>query len=599
MKIKLFVSSCMVVSAFSVVQGVDQNNSPIGNQKSPSCFIASDQLNLTLTDMITMLERLAGGPELPKLPGIKCSPWQSNCEKKLFKMERRFQREKDIDSVAKEYNDDFAFCVKVAGGNGNALRSLLGCLKCSRKMPSSFSTLLKDVRNRESTLAKIIEQTGVYSEISKEKCIEELKEIIKENGWNSRGVIDFICSFSEEDLEQNSEQISDYFSLFFDSVKGCGAFAAQSINYTHLAESLRNPNSMIAHEGLLNIAAGVCGAGLRGNLRDSIRDFYLHIADIMRYTEVANVAIRKFSDLIEVKLGIYCKPGRNIKKYEWGDQDDKEIQDKKKRVVKNRICSLDNYCVFIASRYLDTLADHLNLVRVAKRFRGNMEKFHYNPIAIDEQTAKFFPNIETQYLYSSGDCILTLEKIANWRFSTCRKFIDSTDFTKLENRANMANIKIEFPKPVIFNYEHDLCKYIDNYNTLDLRRCDCDVIKIRRKIMLGQNDFYGLEKIVFPNKNVIVGEDAFKLQCTLESITIPLNIQLSRGCFSGCDLLTELNVIMANGEIVSTPIPNQLEIEKVVTDAPNEMTEEKEEITDKTDIIIELLSGLKKIYTGV
>ena len=39
-----------------------------------------------------------------------------------------------------------------------------------------------------------------------------------------------------------------------------------------------------------------------------------------------------------------------------------------------KLCSLDNYCVFIASRYLSTLEDHENLCMVSSRFKNNMEK---------------------------------------------------------------------------------------------------------------------------------------------------------------------------------------------------------------------------------
>ena len=60
---------------------------------------------------------------------------------------------------------------------------------------------------------------------------------------------------------------------------------------------------------------------------------------------------------------------------------------------------LDNYCIFIASRYFETIEDHINLTFVSKRMRGNMEKFHYNPIAVTSKTLKFFPNTETLHRY--------------------------------------------------------------------------------------------------------------------------------------------------------------------------------------------------------
>ena len=60
-----------------------------------------------------------------------------------------------------------------------------------------------------------------------------------------------------------------------------------------------------------------------------------------------------------------------------------------------KLCKLDNYCLFIASRHFESLEDHINFSFVCKRLRWNMEKFHYNPISVNEKTVKFFPNTET------------------------------------------------------------------------------------------------------------------------------------------------------------------------------------------------------------
>ena len=54
----------------------------------------------------------------------------------------------------------------------------------------------------------------------------------------------------------------------------------------------------------------------------------------------------------------------------------------------------------MASKWLDTIDDHINLVETSQRMKYNMEKFHYNPIPYTEQVGNLFPNIETQYLYS-------------------------------------------------------------------------------------------------------------------------------------------------------------------------------------------------------
>ena len=59
-----------------------------------------------------------------------------------------------------------------------------------------------------------------------------------------------------------------------------------------------------------------------------------------------------------------------------------------------------------------------NIIKVSKRMRGNMEKFHYNPISLDEKSIKLFPNVETLHIYKARDMYLTggrIERYVNWR----------------------------------------------------------------------------------------------------------------------------------------------------------------------------------------
>ena len=72
--------------------------------------------------------------------------------------------------------------------------------------------------------------------------------------------------------------------------------------------------------------------------------------------------------------------------------------------------TLDNYCVFIASQYFNSITDHINLVKVSKRLRLNMEKFHYNPIKLNKSIRNYFPNIQTVYRYSRNDEIFEDDK---------------------------------------------------------------------------------------------------------------------------------------------------------------------------------------------
>ena len=68
-----------------------------------------------------------------------------------------------------------------------------------------------------------------------------------------------------------------------------------------------------------------------------------------------------------------------------------------------KLYDLDNYCIFLASKYLNTIDDHINLIQVCKRLRFNMEKFHFNPVSLNKITKEFFPNVETIYLYGVDD----------------------------------------------------------------------------------------------------------------------------------------------------------------------------------------------------
>ena len=55
---------------------------------------------------------------------------------------------------------------------------------------------------------------------------------------------------------------------------------------------------------------------------------------------------------------------------------EEELPLKIKRIF--NLSRMDHYTMFIATRWFDSIDDHINLTFVAKRFRCNMEKFVYN-----------------------------------------------------------------------------------------------------------------------------------------------------------------------------------------------------------------------------
>ena len=68
------------------------------------------------------------------------------------------------------------------------------------------------------------------------------------------------------------------------------------------------------------------------------------------------------------------------------------------------ISTMDQYTMFISSRWFETIDDHINLILSTRRFKENMTKFHYNPISLTPITREFFTHLQTLYLYSKEDC---------------------------------------------------------------------------------------------------------------------------------------------------------------------------------------------------
>ena len=64
---------------------------------------------------------------------------------------------------------------------------------------------------------------------------------------------------------------------------------------------------------------------------------------------------------------------------------------------------LGSYQLMIASKYFESITDFKNLEYATKKARGNMEKFHFNPIALTEETIHFFAQLETLHVYNEGD----------------------------------------------------------------------------------------------------------------------------------------------------------------------------------------------------
>ena len=67
------------------------------------------------------------------------------------------------------------------------------------------------------------------------------------------------------------------------------------------------------------------------------------------------------------------------------------------------------YHLMIVSKYFKTIDDYINLELSTIKAKGNMEKFHYNPISLDKWSRKFFTSLETLHVYNKRDYHFTNE----------------------------------------------------------------------------------------------------------------------------------------------------------------------------------------------
>ena len=75
-----------------------------------------------------------------------------------------------------------------------------------------------------------------------------------------------------------------------------------------------------------------------------------------------------------------------------------------------KLTQLDNYCIFLSSKYFNTIDDHINLIRVCKRLKWNMAKYFFNPLPLTSKTRRFFPNLQTLFVYSPQDNLFEDDK---------------------------------------------------------------------------------------------------------------------------------------------------------------------------------------------
>ncbi|EDR21759.1 hypothetical protein EDI_255420 [Entamoeba dispar SAW760] len=208
--------------------------------------------------------------------------------------------------------------------------------------------------------------------------------------------------------------------------------------------------------------------------------------------------------------------------------------------------------IMIVSKYFNDINDFINLEIGIKRFRGNMERFHFNPIPLDEYSRKLFPNIETFHIYNYNDKIFKDGKIFKkvvWYLVDYSKYLKEKEEWDIYKNIEYA-IAYE-----IYNYSNTIPPEVKSLGYQCFKGCDrLTSINIPTTISkIGCNCFEGctsLTSINIPTTISKLGSYCFKNCPSLKAIDIPTSIsEIGDNCFYGCHSLKSINIPTSVSEI--------------------------------------------------
>ncbi|EDR26382.1 hypothetical protein, conserved [Entamoeba dispar SAW760] len=229
--------------------------------------------------------------------------------------------------------------------------------------------------------------------------------------------------------------------------------------------------------------------------------------------------------------------------------------------------------IMITSMYFNDINDFINLELGVKRFQGNMERFHFNPIPLNEHSRKLFPNIETFHIYSKNDEIFNDGKIFK-KVMWCT--VDYSTYLKEKEQGNSCkNIEYTYkdrnkygniiPQEVksLGNECFYECSSLTSINIpssisklgdLCFRKCSLTTINVPTTVSVLGNECFcecsSLTSVTIPTTISKLGDECFSGCSSLTSVTIPTTVsELGRCCFDECTSLT--SIVLENIQFIS------------------------------------------------
>ncbi|EDR23897.1 hypothetical protein, conserved [Entamoeba dispar SAW760] len=246
---------------------------------------------------------------------------------------------------------------------------------------------------------------------------------------------------------------------------------------------------------------------------------------------------------------------------------------------------LGHYEIMITSKYFNDINDFINLEIGIKRFQGNMERFHFNPIPLNQYSRKLFTNIETFHIYNKDDEIFNDGKIFK---KVIWYLVNYSTYLKEKEQGNICK-NIEYTQPDIKKHGitippevkslGEYCFYglksinipstiskirnnnfsdnlltlitIDNLKFISKERIfmnepvllsiktPMNIQQINKKKVIRRN----VNEFIIPTTISKLGKYCFKECYSLTSIIIPTTInKIGMGCFSHCSTLNSITI---------------------------------------------------------
>ena len=183
---------------------------------------------------------------------------------------------------------------------------------------------------------------------------------------------------------------------------------------------------------------------------------------------------------------------------------------------------LGGYDLMVVSKYFNTIEDFMHMELASPKARNNMEKFHFNPIALDEWSRQFFTSLETFHIYSLDDCTFPNEKFYQriiWYDIDCEDWIWQRE-------------EGEIYKNVVLSQET-----LEKRGKIPMGVTVLSNRSVEKKLKITN-------KIVIPSSVTFIGNSYFRDCRYLQELTINEKAKntIAGDCISQCRLLTALTV---------------------------------------------------------